>query len=284
MPLPIVWGAVAGIGVLTGLSNSSKTKSNLREAEGLIEAANDKATEAKEFVEMAQDKTVKAIEALGQLKIHVLKTSMTDFVENFEKIKEVEFTIQNGMNNMTKLLPGTPGFKELKQSTHLKTLARIDSILNFGSFGFLTASTLVPNMPVFPLMSTILNMKSQTALNNAKANYEKAKVYHSQAKTIGLALKAIFLRCEQIYGLLEQLDSYFSKSVANLRIIIETSGTKWPKFSNEDQKDIYLCVQIAQTVKIVLDTSLLTENGELDKKSEEMVAQGNMLLQKIARL
>lgn len=284
MPLPIIWGAATGIGVLVGLSKKSKAKANLREAEGLIDAANEKVTEAKEFIEMAQDNTVKAIEAFGKLKVQVLKTSMSVFVEYFEKIKEVEFTDLGAMKDMTMLLPNMPGFKQLKHSTSLKTISKIHDLVSFGSFGTLPGLTIMPSMPVFPLVSTILEMKSQTALNNARANYEKAKVYRSQAKSIGLAFKAIFLKCGQIYNLLEQLDSYFSKSVGNLCKIIESSGIIWTDYTIEQQKDIYLCVQIAQTVKIVLDTPLLTDNGELNEKSEAMLAQGNMFLQKIAKL
>lgn len=284
MPLPVIWGVAAGIGALAGLNSKSKAKANLKEAEGLIDAANEKVSEAKDFIEMAQSNTVKAIEAFGKLKLQVLKTSMSDFVENFEKIKEVEFTDLNSMKDMTILLPGMPGFKQLKHSTRLETMSKIHDLVGFGSFGMLPILTTMPTMPTFSLMTAILQMKSQTALNNAKANYEKAKVYRAQAKSIGLALKAIFLRCGQMYNLLEQLDSYFSKSVSSLCKIIKSSGTNWTKYTPEQQKDIYLCVQIAQTVKIVMDTSLLTDDGELNEKSEAMLAQGNMFLQKIAKL
>lgn len=159
--------------------------------------------------------------------------------------------------------------------------------LSVGGFGMAGGMVVLGGLVAGPALAVggmILESQSRKALNDAHGNYEKAKVFRAQAKNIGVALKAIFTRCSQIYDLLEQLDSHFVTYINLMNETIENKGNNWKKYSDSEKNNIYICVQIAQTVKIVLDTSLLNENGELQEKSAKMIEDGNRFLVQLASI
>ena len=63
-----------------------------------------------------------------------------------------------------------------------------------------------------------------------------------------------------------------------MRSIIRNSGTDWQTYTSGDKRQIYKCVQLAQVIKMVLDTSLLSESGELLPESKAALEKGNEFL------
>lgn len=138
--------------------------------------------------------------------------------------------------------------------------------------------------PALAIGGSIFASQAKTALNNAYSNYDKARAFRKQAKNIGIALKGICVRAEQLTALLEQLDEYFVVQVTALKNVVNQSGTDWRTYSDQQKKDIYRCVQLAQTIKIILDSSLLKENGTLDEATERVLDDGNKYMQLLQAL
>lgn len=64
-----------------------------------------------------------------------------------------------------------------------------------------------------------------------------------------------------------------------MQFVIRAYGTNWRDYSEHDKQEIYKCVQLAQMIKFVLDTTLLGENGELTSESDTNLKKGTKFLQ-----
>ena len=70
------------------------------------------------------------------------------------------------------------------------------------------------------------------------------------------------------YNLLARLDKYFLPLIYKMEEIVEAEGDDYRKFSSESKKVIASCASVAVSVKSVLDTPLLTDDGLLTEESE----------------
>ena len=95
-------------------------------------------------------------------------------------------------------------------------------------------------------------------------------------------LRAIKNRANQLNELLNDLNVPFSELNADMRAIVRNNGTDWNAYSKKDKTQIYKCVQVAQAVKMVLDTSLLSEDGKLCEQSQETLDKGRDFLESLS--
>lgn len=156
--------------------------------------------------------------------------------------------------------------------------------LSAGGFGMAGGMAVLGGLVVGPALAVggaIFASKSRTALNDSYGNYDKAIAFKAQAKNIGLALKAVFIRANQITELLKNLDKHLVKYVDLMVKTLEEKGCDWNSYSTLEKQDIYKCVQVAQTIKAILDTSLLKENGELDDATEALIRDGENYLKNL---
>ena len=83
------------------------------------------------------------------------------------------------------------------------------------------------------------------------------------------------------YNLLARLDAYFLPLIYKMENIVKNEGYDYQKYSKESQWIISSCVSIAVSVKSVLDTPLLTDDGLLTDESEETVANIETFLKNV---
>ncbi|QNK58180.1 hypothetical protein [Paenibacillus sp. PAMC21692] len=133
--------------------------------------------------------------------------------------------------------------------------------------------------PALAIGGAIFASQAKSALNDAYGNYDKAKAFKAQAKNIGIALKAIYTRANQLTELLKKLDVFFVHQVSVLRFIIKSRGMNWDDYSEVEKQEIYKCVQLAKTIKVILDSSLLKQEGQLEEASAYVVENGNKYLE-----
>lgn len=138
--------------------------------------------------------------------------------------------------------------------------------------------------PALAIGGVIFASQARTALNDSYSNYDKAKAFKAQAKNIGVALKGIFTRSEQLTELLQLLDNYFVNYIYLMKNTIKNKDINWEKYTKKEQQEIYQCVQIAQTIKIILDTQLLKQDGQLDELTNKVLDDGHKSLQLLAQL
>lgn len=69
------------------------------------------------------------------------------------------------------------------------------------------------------------------------------------------------------HNLLARLDSYFLPFIYKMEDIFKNEGDDYSKYSADSKKCIAACVSIAVSIKSVLDTQILTDDGLLTDES-----------------
>ncbi len=115
---------------------------------------------------------------------------------------------------------------------------------------------------------------------NAGKNLEKAKIKASEVAQLceqyengAIQCIAIRRRTNMFYALLARLDSYFTSLVLEMDQVIKESGIDYSAFSADQKKLIASTASMAVTIKGVLDTPLLTQDGDLTEESEKLLAE-----------
>jgi hypothetical protein len=333
MPIPFIVGGIALAAGATGIKKGIDAKSDMDSAKYWNVRAKELAEEAEFSIERSKKKTKITVEELGREKIRILSTSMTDFVTNFEKIKNINFSESEGLNELKNFKVSQEEFKQLKSAAFeakdiaVNGLSAIGSgaLVAYGTYGAVmggyvgalaSTGTAIGSLsgvaatnatlawlgggslaaggygmaggmvvlgglvagPAIAIGGTLMASKAKKALNDAYSNYDEAEAFKTQADSIAVALKGIRTRADQLTDLLEKLDVIFTVSVRKLSNIISTEGVDWASYSTVSKNEVYRSVQIAKTIKIVLDTQLLKQDGKLDEKSREVVETGQKYL------
>lgn len=122
--------------------------------------------------------------------------------------------------------------------------------------------------------------------NAAKKNLEKAYTNKAEAIEISAQLNKASLQCETIrrrtyvfYNLLARLDTYFLPLIYKMEDIIKSEGDDYRAYRSDSKKVIASCASVAVSVKSVLDTPLLTDDGLLTDESEKSATSVEGFLQ-----
>ena len=86
--------------------------------------------------------------------------------------------------------------------------------------------------------------------------------------TASLQCKTIRRRTCVFYNLLARLDSYFMPLIYQMSDIVKTEGDDYSCYGADSKKIIASCASVAVSIKSVLDTPLLTDDGLLTDASE----------------
>ena len=74
------------------------------------------------------------------------------------------------------------------------------------------------------------------------------------------------------YNLLARLDARLLPLIYRMEDIIQSEGDDYRQYSAESKKAIASCVSIAVSIKSVLDTPILTDDGLLTPESEKVAS------------
>jgi len=124
--------------------------------------------------------------------------------------------------------------------------------------------------PALMVMGMITGAKAQEKVENALANKAQSDEIVESLKTASVQCSAIRRRTYLFYNLLAHLDARFLPQIWRMQEIIETEGTDYRTYKPESKKAIAVAASTAVTIKSVLDTPILTEEGELTAVSEKV--------------
>lgn len=124
--------------------------------------------------------------------------------------------------------------------------------------------------PALLVMGMITGVQAEKSLETAKINAAQTTEYCEQLEIGAVQCVAIRRRTMLYYSLLAHLDSRFVPLTADMERVIRDEGVDYSKYTPQSKGIVAMAASTAVTIKAILDTALLTEDGELTKESERI--------------
>lgn len=138
--------------------------------------------------------------------------------------------------------------------------------------------------PALLVMGLVAGKAAEKSLNQAKMNRLEAQQLEQQLYTASKQCEAIRRRTYMFYNLLAKLDSYFLPCIFKLEEIVKNEGYDYSRYTIESKRDIASCVSTAVSIKSVLDTQLLTDDGLLTDESAGIIINTEEFVNKLVRI
>lgn len=333
MPLPILFIGIAAATGGIGVGKTIKAGIDSSNANRINKSANEIVSESTEYLNLQRAVCGDMLKNLGEEKINILNGNMTEFLDTFTKLKNVDFRETEGLNELSKLHIDEKEFVELKNLCNfaislaggsvagtaggalaafgaygaaqalacastgtaisaLSGAAATNATLAFFGGGSLAAGGLgmaggtmvlggLVAGPALLVMGFVAGSAAKKSLEQAKTNRLAAIQLAEQLDTASKQCDAIRRRTTMLYNLLARLDSYFLPFIYKMEDIVKKEGDDYSKFTADSKKCIASCVSIAVSIKSVLDTQLLTDDGLLTDESTNTVVNGEEFINKL---
>ena len=125
--------------------------------------------------------------------------------------------------------------------------------------------------PALLVMGLIAGKKAGEKLEVAKANSAQADEIVAELDDLAHRCDAIRRRSCMFYAFLARLDARFMPLVMRLEDVLRDEGTDFSRYSDEAKRVVLRSATLAGSVKALLDTPILTEDGALTPESEGLV-------------
>lgn len=143
MAIPIIFGGIAAVTGVVGAAKGVKGALDTKEANEVQQRAERRLKIAQSKVEKSKAETNKAIQSLGEEKLHVCANQVNEFVDVYSKIKNVQLTDSLGIDELKKLNITDGNVREMKE-TALSAIGVLGSgvtgigagvLLGWGTYG-----------------------------------------------------------------------------------------------------------------------------------------------------
>lgn len=249
--------------------------SDAKEAERKNRRANRIIREANRTANEKQKACALAIHALGTKKLQMLDKSIRRFISAYEKMNGIDLSQPSNFDELSKLRLDTSALAQLKEMSGmadsiLKNSAVVGSLTGAlsaaaGGLG-LAAGSLVGGLigSVFGLYEVA---KASAQLDYARANLAKARLSAEEIETAVTVCDGIRRRAYLFFRLLIRLDTLLMPLVVTMENAIKTHGTDYRTFSTAEKQAVSGAVTLVGSIKTVLDTPILTDDGKLTDES-----------------
>lgn len=320
MPLPLLFIGVAAVTGAFGVGKTVKAGVDTVNANNINKNANEIVEDATKLLNSQRLACGNSLSHLGSEKLFVLNTSMTQFLDTFTKIKNVDFRETEGIDELKRLHVDEKEFAEMKTMVNfagslaggaiagtaggalaafgaygaaqalacastgtaiaaLHGVAATNATLAFFGGGSLAAGGLgmaggtmvlggLVAGPALMVMGLVAGSAARKKLEKASTNKAEAIQIASQLNTASLQCETIRRRTYMFYNLLARLDAYFLPLIYRMEDIVKSEGDDYRAYSDASKKAVASCASVAVSVKSVLDTPLLTDDGLLTDESE----------------
>jgi hypothetical protein len=127
--------------------------------------------------------------------------------------------------------------------------------------------------PALLVMGVITGAMAGKNLENAKANAAQATEICEQLENGAVQCMAIRRRTQMFYNILARLDAHFYPLIYQMEDVIQREGYDYSTYTPESKRIVAATASMAVTIKSVLDTPLLTEDGSLTEDSKSIGSQ-----------
>lgn len=329
----VLVGLFIGTAVATGLLGAGKTAKaavDNSKANKINTIANKNVEEAKNRLVFQREEVSESLNSLGEIKLNILGDSVADFVQTFEKLKNVDFRSSVGLEELKNLHIDQKDFEELKKlsnfaievaggatagvaggaltamgawgaastfafastGTAISTLsgaAAGNATLAFfgggavsaGGMGIAGGAAILGGLiagPALLVMGLITGSKMDEKLDKALANKAQSEEIVEAFDTASFQCSAIRRRTYMFYNLLSHLDAYFLPLVWKMEDIVNKEGVDYSMFSEDSKKTVMEAAASACSIKAIIDTPILTQDGILTEASEKITQEIGRLI------
>ena len=117
MPLPLIFIGIAAVTAATGTGATVKAGIDQHHANELNVEANSRIANAAQRLDELRKQCGDSLERLGEEKVFVLNNGITNFLNSFSQLKNVDFKESDGLRELSKLNIDKKDFEELSQMT-----------------------------------------------------------------------------------------------------------------------------------------------------------------------
>ncbi len=125
--------------------------------------------------------------------------------------------------------------------------------------------------PALLAMGLITGKKADEKLEMARINSVQADAICEELGNFAFQCDAIRRRSDMFYTMLARLDARFVPLVFELETVLEDEGVDYAQYSPEAKSVVLRAATLAGSVKSLLDTPILTEEGALTAESEGLL-------------
>ena len=333
MPLPLLFIGIAATTGGLGVGKTIKAGVDAGNAKRINKNASEMVETSTDWLNRQRIACGNALRHLGKEKIYVLNNCVTEFLDTFTKIKNVDFKESEGLEELKKLHIDEQEFVELKSMVNFAGSLAGGAVVGtaggaiaaFGAYGAAQALACASTGTAIASLSGAaatnatlaffgggslaaggMGMAGGTAVlgglvagpalmvmgfvagHAAKKNLEKAYTNKAEALQIASQLSEASLQCSAIrrrtymfYNLLARLDSYFLPEIYRLEDIFSAEGDDYRLYREESRRTVASCVSMAVSIKAILDTPILTDDGLLTDVSGTTAASTEEFLRNL---
>ena len=335
MPLPLLFIGIAAATGGLGIGKGIKAGVDINKASKLNKSANELVEDSTDYLNRQRKACDTSLRQLGEEKLFILNSTMTEFLDSFTKIKNVDFKESVGLDELRELKIDEKDFEELRElvtfagkvaggavagtaggalvafgaygaaqalacastGTAIASLsgaAATNATLAFfgggslaaGGMGMAGGAAILGGLvagPALMVLGLVAGAAAKKNLDKAYTNRAEALQIAEQLDTMSRQCEAIRRRTYMFYNLLARLDAYFLPLIYRMEDILKNEGEDYRAYSADSKKVIASCASIAVSIKGVLDTPMLTDDGLLTEESAAIVEKTENSMAKLER-
>ncbi|WP_157679569.1 hypothetical protein [Methylovulum psychrotolerans] len=125
--------------------------------------------------------------------------------------------------------------------------------------------------------------KAEAAKHDAYADHDKAELAAEEMKSATVATKGIERRFNETNSVLTALNDRFIPLLSSLTALV-LSNTNYSTYSEADKKGVFMAASIAKTIKSVMETPLVNDDGGISHDSEKVINVAEKTLASLVEL
>ena len=227
-----------------------------------------KVAEAENKLALCQQNTIEKLVTCAKRKTGILNVHIKLFKEQFELIRKIEFKAGQGIEELGKF---DEFDKQLSQSLNVPALEsnakvpEMKTLISFALYG----------------IGGLMIKDSEMNLKMASRNVAQANAVAAQADSVCIALDGVAKHAEIITELLQKLGLLYIRSIKNITSIIKENGMDRENYSQMDIDAINVSLALTKIIYRIINTPIINKEGEVEKESLKVIAEGQQILTKI---
>ncbi|OEJ14664.1 hypothetical protein BFL38_07420 [Brachyspira hampsonii] len=125
--------------------------------------------------------------------------------------------------------------------------------------------------PALAVMGFVALGASSKKLDDAYSNLAEANKISEELETLRVSTNFIRRRSQMFERLLIRVDSLYSEAIDNLEEVINQQGIDYSSYTEEAKKVVASNIKLTQTIKAILDTPILTDDGSISEESTKLL-------------